>query len=194
MSCIRGGREAIRKDGHTRLGGQRWRCNDCRRRCTACSTSVLAARLPRRGDRRGRAPRRPLSSQLCGCGCVVRRARSRRGSQARCTGGCSASSRDFNKPPVSIARQSARHGGSMTRRSASRATGPMCIVLSISTGRSSMPTSRSGATPRRHKPSLNMPSMRRAARRCGWSPTKRSGIRRRCVKVRPWWSPAHRST
>ncbi len=91
---------------------------------------VLAARLPRRGDRRGRAPRRPLSSQLCGCGCVVRRARSRRGSQARCTGGCSASSRDFNKPPVSIARQSARHGGSMTRRSASRATGPMCIVLS----------------------------------------------------------------
>lgn len=42
MACIRCGGEAIRKDGQTRLGGQRWRCNDCDRRFTARSTSAFS--------------------------------------------------------------------------------------------------------------------------------------------------------
>ena len=33
-----------RRDGHTRLGGQRWRCDACRRRCTARSASAFAER------------------------------------------------------------------------------------------------------------------------------------------------------
>src|SRR3712207_6411463 len=42
MACIRCGSEAIRKDGQTRLGGQRWRWNACGRRFTARSTSAFA--------------------------------------------------------------------------------------------------------------------------------------------------------
>ena len=42
MRCVRCGSEATRKDGQTRLGGQRWRCSTCRRRFTARSTSAFA--------------------------------------------------------------------------------------------------------------------------------------------------------
>ena len=42
MPCIRCEREQTRKDGATRLGGQRWRCNDCHRRFTARSASAFA--------------------------------------------------------------------------------------------------------------------------------------------------------
>ncbi len=42
MQCIRCGSGATRRDGHTRLGGQRWRCPDCRRRFTARSTSAYS--------------------------------------------------------------------------------------------------------------------------------------------------------
>ena len=42
MACIRCGSNATRKDGQTRLGGQRWRCNDCDRRFTARSTSTFS--------------------------------------------------------------------------------------------------------------------------------------------------------
>ena len=42
MKCIRCESERIRKDGQTRLGGQRWRCNDCHRRFTARSTSAFS--------------------------------------------------------------------------------------------------------------------------------------------------------
>jgi transposase-like protein len=42
MRCIRCGREQTRKDGQTRLGGQRWRCKTCHRRFTARSTSAFA--------------------------------------------------------------------------------------------------------------------------------------------------------
>lgn len=42
MICIRCDSERIRKDGQTRLGGQRWRCNDCGRRFTARSTSAFS--------------------------------------------------------------------------------------------------------------------------------------------------------
>ena len=41
MECIRCGSERTRKDGQTRLGGQRWRCNDCHRRFTARSSSAF---------------------------------------------------------------------------------------------------------------------------------------------------------
>ena len=40
MKCIRCESERIRNDGRTRLGGQRWRCNDCGRRFTARSISA----------------------------------------------------------------------------------------------------------------------------------------------------------
>ena len=33
-----------RRDGYTRLGGQRWRCTECRRRFTARSASVFSRR------------------------------------------------------------------------------------------------------------------------------------------------------
>src|SRR6476619_3284272 len=47
MACVRCGNGATRRDGHTRLGGQRWRCARCRRRCTARSTSAFSRhRLP----------------------------------------------------------------------------------------------------------------------------------------------------
>ena len=42
MTCIRCESERTRKDGQTRLGGQRWRCNDCHRRFTARSTSAFS--------------------------------------------------------------------------------------------------------------------------------------------------------
>ena len=42
MRCIRCESERTRKDGQTRLGGQRWRCNDCHRRFTARSTSAFS--------------------------------------------------------------------------------------------------------------------------------------------------------
>jgi transposase-like protein len=44
MACIRCGSRATRRDGHTRLGGQRWRCNRCRRRFTARSASAFSRR------------------------------------------------------------------------------------------------------------------------------------------------------
>ncbi len=42
MQCIRCGSERTRKDGQTRLGGQRWRCSACHRRFTARSTSAFS--------------------------------------------------------------------------------------------------------------------------------------------------------
>jgi transposase, IS6 family len=42
VECIRCGSERTRKDGETRLGGQRWRCNLCGRRFTARSTSAFS--------------------------------------------------------------------------------------------------------------------------------------------------------
>jgi transposase-like protein len=44
MQCIRCGSRATRRNGHTRLGGQRWRCNPCRRRFTARSASAFSRR------------------------------------------------------------------------------------------------------------------------------------------------------
>jgi transposase, IS6 family len=44
MRCIRCGDGRARRDGHTRLGGQRWRCKNCRRRFTARSTSAFSGR------------------------------------------------------------------------------------------------------------------------------------------------------
>ncbi len=41
VPCIRCKSARTRKDGQTRLGGQRWRCNDCQRRFTARSTSAF---------------------------------------------------------------------------------------------------------------------------------------------------------
>ncbi len=41
MGCIRCRSERTRKDGQTRLGGQRWRCHDCGRRFTARSASAF---------------------------------------------------------------------------------------------------------------------------------------------------------
>ncbi len=42
MACVRCGSTAIRRDGQTRLGGQRWRCADCQRRFTARSPSAFS--------------------------------------------------------------------------------------------------------------------------------------------------------
>ena len=42
MECIRCKSDRTRKDGQTRLGGQRWRCNACGRRFTARSTSAFS--------------------------------------------------------------------------------------------------------------------------------------------------------
>ncbi len=42
MRCIRCGSGATRRDGQTRLGGQRWRCRTCRRRFTARSSSAFS--------------------------------------------------------------------------------------------------------------------------------------------------------
>src|SRR5918998_4618952 len=44
MPCIRCGSGRTRRDGQTRLGGQRWRCNACRRRFTARSASAFSRR------------------------------------------------------------------------------------------------------------------------------------------------------
>jgi transposase, IS6 family len=44
MQCIRCGGGRTRRDGHTRLGGQRWRCAECRRRFTARSASAFSRR------------------------------------------------------------------------------------------------------------------------------------------------------
>jgi transposase-like protein len=40
MRCVRCGSEATRRDGKTRLGGQRQRCAHCHRRFTARSRSA----------------------------------------------------------------------------------------------------------------------------------------------------------
>jgi len=42
VECVRCGSGATRRDGHTPLGGQRWRCRDCRRRFTARSASAFS--------------------------------------------------------------------------------------------------------------------------------------------------------
>jgi transposase, IS6 family len=42
MQCVRCGSGTTRRDGRTRLGGQRWRCSDCQRRFTARSTSAFS--------------------------------------------------------------------------------------------------------------------------------------------------------
>ena len=42
MECIRCQSARTRKDGQTRLGGQRWRCTQCQRRFTARSTSAFS--------------------------------------------------------------------------------------------------------------------------------------------------------
>jgi transposase, IS6 family len=39
---VRCGSGATGRDGQTRLGGQRWRCRECRRRFTARSTSAFS--------------------------------------------------------------------------------------------------------------------------------------------------------
>jgi IS6 family transposase len=44
MRCIRCKGTSTRRDGHTRLGGQRWRCHDCGRRFTARSVSAFSRR------------------------------------------------------------------------------------------------------------------------------------------------------
>jgi transposase-like protein len=44
LPCIRCGGGRTRRDGRTRLAGQRWRCNDCRRRVTARSGSAFSGR------------------------------------------------------------------------------------------------------------------------------------------------------
>jgi transposase-like protein len=44
MRCVRCGNVATRRDGQTRLGGQRWRCDACRRRFTARSASAFSGR------------------------------------------------------------------------------------------------------------------------------------------------------
>ena len=44
MRCIRCGSVNRRRDGYTRIGGQRWRCNECRRRFTARSSSAFSRR------------------------------------------------------------------------------------------------------------------------------------------------------
>src|SRR5262245_16822028 len=44
MPCIRCGGGRTRRDGQTRLGGQRWRCNECHRRFTARSASAFSGR------------------------------------------------------------------------------------------------------------------------------------------------------
>lgn len=44
VGCVRCGSEAARRDGKMRLGGQRWRCNECGRRFTARSESALSQR------------------------------------------------------------------------------------------------------------------------------------------------------
>ena len=42
MQCIRCESKRTRKDGQTRLGGQRWRCNDCHHCFTTRSTSAFS--------------------------------------------------------------------------------------------------------------------------------------------------------
>jgi transposase-like protein len=42
MACVRCGNRAVRRDGQTRLGGQRRRCGVCGRRFTARSTSAFS--------------------------------------------------------------------------------------------------------------------------------------------------------
>jgi IS6 family transposase len=42
VACVRCGSGATRRDGRTRLGGQRWRCATCRRRFTARSSSAFS--------------------------------------------------------------------------------------------------------------------------------------------------------
>jgi IS6 family transposase len=42
MLCVQCGSEVTRRDGPTRLGGQRWRCGACRHRFTARSTSAFS--------------------------------------------------------------------------------------------------------------------------------------------------------
>ena len=42
MACVRCGAEATRRDGRTRLGGQRRRCPRCRRRFTRRSSSAFS--------------------------------------------------------------------------------------------------------------------------------------------------------
>jgi IS6 family transposase len=44
MRCVRCGSGTTRRDGQTRLGGQRWRCDSCRRRFTARSASAFSGR------------------------------------------------------------------------------------------------------------------------------------------------------
>ena len=44
MRCIRCKGISTRRDGHTRLGGQRWRCDGCGRRFTARSVSAFSRR------------------------------------------------------------------------------------------------------------------------------------------------------
>jgi transposase-like protein len=42
MACVRCGNRATRRDGHTPLGGQRWRCDGCHRRLTGRSASAFS--------------------------------------------------------------------------------------------------------------------------------------------------------
>ena len=44
MACVCCGSDRSRRDGQTRLGGQRWRCRTCRRRFTARSPSAFSGR------------------------------------------------------------------------------------------------------------------------------------------------------
>src|SRR5918998_1174396 len=44
MACVRCGSVRTGRDAQTRLGGQRWRCERCRRRFTARSASACSRR------------------------------------------------------------------------------------------------------------------------------------------------------
>src|SRR5258708_27120198 len=81
MRCVRCGSEQTRRDGSTRLGGQRWRCAACRRRFTARSTSAFSRRgfpddlsaLAVRWYVRSRLSDADLAEWLAERGCMVER-------------------------------------------------------------------------------------------------------------------------
>ena len=62
MACIRCGDGRTRRDGHTRLGGQRWRCKQCRRRFTARSTSAFSEKKGKKLSAMGPVPMRITGS------------------------------------------------------------------------------------------------------------------------------------
>ncbi len=181
VPCIRCESERTRRDGHTRLGGQRWWCCDCGRRFTARSSSAFSQHgFP--DDVIAVAVRHSVRSRLSYADGV-------RGSRsaaslfiaARSSAGCSACSCCLGKRRVRTDDPWEQHGGWMNEMSASLDGGPMSSGQSIRTARSSMPPSQSGATPWRHRPSSSVLSTRPALRPSGWLATQPRGIRWRCA-------------